>query len=246
MRLAYICGLKIEKMGLQVLFEDNHLIAVNKPAGVLVHGDVTEDVSLDKYVKEYIKVRYNKPGEVFLGVIHRIDRPVSGVVVFARTTKALSRMNQLFKDRQVKKTYWAITRQRPSNLSGDLVHYLSKDKTRNVAKAFDDLSSRAKAVDAKKSKLHYRIAGQLNNRTLLEIVPETGRPHQIRVQLAKMGWPIVGDLKYGYPKANFDASIALHSRSLSFMHPVKKEPVNIIAEPPEFQWWNEFGDAMGY
>lgn len=233
-------------MGLQVLFEDNHLIAVNKPAGILVHGDITGDVSLDQYVKEYIKIRYNKPGAVFLGVVHRIDRPVSGVVVFARTTKALSRMNQLFKDREVKKTYWAITRQRPEELSGDLVHYISKDNSRNVSKAFDDLSSRAKATDAKKSKLHYDIVGQLNNRTLIQVIPETGRPHQIRVQLSKMGWPILGDLKYGFRKANFDGSIALHSRSLEFIHPVKKEPVIMVAEPPEVQWWNEFGDAMGY
>ncbi len=227
-------------MNLQVLFEDNHLIAVNKEPGLLVHSDITEDTPLSEFVKDYVKVRYQKPGAVFLGVIHRLDRPVSGVVVFARTSKALSRMNDLFKAREVQKTYWAITRERPQPLEGHLEHYIGKDRDRNIAVAFDKLSSRAKAMAAKRSDLEYRLVGELDNRCFLEVKPHTGRPHQIRVQLAKMGWPIVGDVKYGYPQPNTDGSICLHCRSLSFLHPVKKEPVQIVAEPPELREWDFF------
>ncbi|MCR9289716.1 MAG: RluA family pseudouridine synthase [Bacteroidetes bacterium] len=227
--------------GLQILHEDNHLIAINKPAGWLVQGDNTGDVPLSEYVKQYIKDRYNKPGDVFLGVIHRLDRPVSGVVIFARTTKALQRMNKLFADREVEKTYWAIVGERPDPISGHLTDYIVKDKKRNVAKALDRPSNRNK--DAKKADLDYYLIGSIGDNHLLKVKPETGRPHQIRVQLAKMGCSIRGDVKYGFSKVNQDASIHLHSRSLSFIHPVKKEPVYIEADLPDEQIWNLFKDV---
>ncbi|MBK8492489.1 MAG: RluA family pseudouridine synthase [Saprospirales bacterium] len=223
---------------LQIIYEDNHLIAVNKPGGVLVQGDETGDKPLSDFVKEYIKQRYDKPGDVFLGVIHRLDRPVSGVVVFARTSKALERMNKLFHDRKVEKVYWAITGKRPNPIKGSLTHYILKDREKNVSKAYDQLSNRAK--DAKLSELDYELIGELTGNCLLEVHPHTGRPHQIRVQLAKMGWPIQGDLKYGYSKANADGNILLHCRKLAFEHPVKKEPVVIMADPPHDPMWDMF------
>lgn len=227
---------------MEIIYEDNHLIAVNKPAGWLVQGDKTGDQPLSDRVKKYIKKKYNKPGDVFLGVIHRIDRPVSGAVVFARTSKALIRMNKLFQDRAVKKTYMAIITQRPDDLSGHLTHYLIKDRTTNIAKAFDKPSKRNK--NAKKSELTYDTAGQLGEHRLLKIHPLTGRPHQIRVQLAKMGWPIRGDIKYGFKRPNDDASISLHCQSLEFIHPVKKEPILIKAAFPDEQMWNIFRHAQ--
>ncbi|GJM34128.1 MAG: RNA pseudouridine synthase [Saprospiraceae bacterium] len=223
---------------IQVLFEDNHLIAINKPAGWLVQGDATGDAPISDWVKGYIKQRYKKPGDVFLGVIHRLDRPVSGVVVFARTSKALTRMNQLFKDREVEKKYWAITGERPNPIEGSLTHFLLKDKTKNKAKALDRISNRS--AEAKESTLNYKVIGVIGDHHLVEVHPITGRPHQIRVQLAKMGWAIRGDLKYGFHKANPDGSIFLHCRSLSFIHPVKKEPVTIVADPPDLQNWKMF------
>ena len=223
---------------LQIIYEDNHLIAVNKPPGVLVHEDETGDKPLSEYVKEYIKIRYDKPGDVFLGVIHRLDRPVSGVVVFARTSKGLERMNRLFHDRKVEKVYWAITANRPNPLAGHLAHYIQKDREKNIAKAYDQLSNRTK--DAKLSELDYELVGALNNYCKIEVHPHTGRPHQIRVQLARIGCPIVGDLKYGFSKANPDGNIYLHCRQLSFEHPVKNEPVTIIADPPHDQVWDLF------
>ncbi len=224
--------------GLQVLFEDNHLIGVNKPAGLLVQGDETGDVPIGEYIKEYIKIRYNKPGAVFLGVIHRLDRPVSGAMIFARTSKALARMNELFKEREVKKIYWAITKERPKPISGTLTHYVVKDTLKNIAKAYDTKSSRAK--NAKKSVLEYELIGELDGYSLLRITLKTGRPHQIRVQLAKIGCPIVGDVKYGFKQANRDGSIHLHCRSLEFIHPVKKERVYFEAELPEDWLWDKF------
>ncbi|MCB9080724.1 MAG: RluA family pseudouridine synthase [Lewinellaceae bacterium] len=222
-------------MNLTVIYEDNHLIAVNKPAGVLVQGDDTGDTTLADMVKEYIKHRYQKPGDVFLGTVHRLDRPVSGVVVFARTSKALSRMNELFRERQIEKTYWAIVDDRPDPLVGTLVHYIDKDTNRNIAKALDQPSNRHK--DAKRSELTYEMIVDLEGKYLLKVNPLTGRPHQIRVQLAKVGLPIIGDLKYGHPQALSDASIGLHCRSLAFIHPVKKEPVLITADAPDTRWW---------
>ncbi|WP_421799630.1 RluA family pseudouridine synthase [Haliscomenobacter sp.] len=229
-------------MNLQVIYEDNHLIAVNKPAGILVQGDETEDTPLVDYVKDYIKFRYKKPGDVFLGVVHRLDRPVSGAVIFARTSKALIRMNELFKERKVEKRYWAITENRPFPEYGHLTHYILKDQERNVSKALDQLSNRSK--DAKKSDLDYELIGNLEARYLLLVKPITGRPHQIRVQLSKIGCPIVGDVKYGYSQANQDGSIYLHCRSMSFLHPVKQEPVTITADAPNERMWNQMS-ALG-
>jgi len=225
-------------MNIHVLYEDNHLIAVYKPAGLLVQGDATGDRTLGDWVKRYIKDRYNKPGAVYLGIIHRLDRPVSGVVIFARTSKALTRMNELFRDRKVDKTYWAIVKNRPPQLEGELVHYLLKDTTRNKTKAFDKRSNRNKK--AKKSSLTYKTIGVLGDHTVLEVHPETGRSHQIRVQLAKIDCIIKGDLKYGADFPNDDASIYLHCHSLAFIHPVKKEPVKISVMAPDLQMWREF------
>lgn len=229
-------------MNLQVIYEDNHLIAVNKPAGILVQGDETEDTPLVDYVKDYIKFRYKKPGDVFLGVVHRLDRPVSGAVIFARTSKALIRMNELFKERKVEKRYWAITENRPFPEYGHLTHYILKDQERNVSRALDQMSNRSK--DAKKSDLDYELIGNLEARYLLLVKPITGRPHQIRVQLSKIGCPIVGDVKYGYSQANQDGSIYLHCRSMSFVHPVQQTPVTITADAPNERMWNQMS-ALG-
>lgn len=225
-------------MEIRVLYEDNHLIAVNKPAGWLVQGDNTGDTTLADWVKVYIKNRYQKPGDVFLGIIHRLDRPVSGVVIFARTSKGLERMNRLFRDREIQKTYLAITTERPYPLKGRLTHFLTKDRERNVAKAYDRMSNRAKG--AKKSDLDYELIGELGGHHLLKVNPITGRPHQIRAQLGKMGWPIRGDVKYGFSQLNQDLSIHLHCQQLSFIHPVKNEPIVITAEPPHDQVWELF------
>jgi 23S rRNA pseudouridine1911/1915/1917 synthase len=233
-----ILPFKLNKMEIRVLYEDNHLIAVNKPAGWLVQGDATGDTTLADWVKVYIKNRYQKPGDVFLGIIHRLDRPVSGVVVFARTSKGLERMNALFRDRKVQKTYLAITMQRPSPLSGHLKHYLVKDHERNVAKAYDRLSNRSKG--AKESDLDYELVGELGGHFLIRVNPITGRPHQIRVQLGKMGWPIRGDVKYGFPQLNKDLSIHLHCHQLAFEHPIQKKPIVITAKPPKEQIWGMF------
>jgi 23S rRNA pseudouridine1911/1915/1917 synthase len=230
--IAYLCG-----MNIQVIFEDNHLIAVNKAAGVLVQGDETEDTPLVDLVKKYIKVRYQKPGDVFLGVVHRIDRPVSGTVIFARTSKALTRMNELFKNRQIEKNYWAITDERPDPLQGHLTHYILKDQEKNISKALDQMSNRSK--DAKKSDLDYEMIGELESKHLLLVKPITGRPHQIRVQLSKMGWPIVGDVKYGHAQGNRDGSIYLHCRSMSFIHPIKQERVTITSDVPHDHLWEK-------
>ncbi len=224
----------------QVIYEDNHLIGVNKPAGWLVQADITGDLTLADWTKNYIKHRYKKPGDVFLGIIHRIDRPVSGVVIFARTSKGLTRMNELLRERKIEKRYWAITNVRPNPLSADLTHFLTKDKEKNKAKAFDKMSRRS--VGAKEATLSYNMIGGLGDNFLLEVNLGTGRPHQIRVQLAKVGYPIRGDIKYGFKKPNADASIHLHCRSMSFIHPVKKEPVTVQADPPDEQVWRLFED----
>lgn len=229
---------KYKKESLDVIYEDNHYIAVNKPAGYLVQGDQTGDLPLSEIVKEYIKKKYNKPGDVYLGVVHRIDRPVSGVVIFAKTSKGLTRLNELFQKREVKKTYWAVTDNRPNPLSGHLMHYLHKDKTRNVTKAYQS-QNRNKA--AKKSELDYELLSSLKSHHLIEVKPITGRPHQIRVQLSRIDCPIRGDIKYGANNKNRDASINLHSRSLEFEHPVKKVSIKITANPPKKdQIWQLF------
>ncbi len=223
---------------LKIIYEDNHFIAINKPAGVLVQGDETGDKPLSEIVKQYIKQKYDKPGEVFIGVVHRIDRPVSGVVIFARTTKGLTRLNEMFQNREVEKEYWAITDERPDPLSGHLTHYLFKDKTKNITKAYQ---SQNRNKSAKQSDLDYELLSSLGKHHLLQVKPSTGRPHQIRVQLSRINCSIRGDVKYGANEPNKDASIHLHSRMLSFIHPVQKTPVQIIANPPaKDQIWTLF------
>lgn len=223
------------KKPFHVVYEDNHLIVVNKRAGVLVQGDDTGDTTLADFVKDYIKVKYNKPGDVFLGTVHRLDRPVSGLVVFARTSKALERMNELFRKRDVQKTYWAIVRKKPEQKKGKLTHWLVKDEATNKVTAYD-----YEVPHSQKAELNYVYVGEINKFHLIEVNPITGRPHQIRVQLASMGCPIRGDVKYGYDKANADGSINLHARRLYFVHPVKKEPMICKAPVPEIQFWEDF------
>ncbi|MCK5666292.1 MAG: RluA family pseudouridine synthase [Thiotrichaceae bacterium] len=220
---------------IEVIYEDNHLLVVNKPAGLLVQGDATGDKPLVEYGKDYIKEKYDKPGKVFLGVVHRIDRPVSGLVVFARTSKALERMNKLFHDKKVQKTYWAITKQKTRPEKGKLVNWLIKDSSKNITKAFDE-----EVEGAKRAELNYRYLGTLNRHHLIEVKPKTGRPHQIRVQLAHAGCPIRGDIKYGFNQPNADASIHLHARKLYFIHPIKKEPIELLADVPEAEFWEQF------
>ncbi len=223
---------------MKVIYEDNHLLGVYKPAGLPVQADSSGDRSLLDLAKAYIKERYNKPGAVFLGLIHRIDRPVSGVVVLARTSKALERMNALFRERKVRKTYWALVKERPNPIEGKLVHYIRKDKSRN--RSFAYLRPGRRHADAKKAELHYKLIAEINHHCLLELNPLTGRPHQIRVQLAAIGCPIIGDLKYGYPTARPNGNILLHSHALEFVHPVKKTPVLIQAPPEDDNLWNWF------
>lgn len=202
---------------------------------MLVQGDATGDVCLLDMVKDYIKEAYNKPGAVFLGTVHRLDRPVSGLVVFARTSKALERMNEIFRRRDVQKTYWAVVKRKPAEKKGKLVHWLVKDEKRNVTTAHE-----YEVPGSQKAELSYRWLGEINKFHLLEVNPITGRPHQIRVQLSSMGCPIRGDVKYGYPKGNADGSINLHARRLFFEHPVKKEPIICKAGVPNDPFWEEF------
>ncbi len=235
---AYLCGMN--NLGkIVVLYEDNHLIAINKPAGSLVQGDETGDTPISEWVKEYIKIRYNKPGDVYLGTIHRLDRPVSGVCLFARTSKALERMNAMFAAREVEKIYWAVLESRPEEFSGTLHHFLEKDAAKNLTHAY----VKNRTGNAKPAELSYEMVGEIANNYFLEVHPKTGRPHQIRAQLSKIGCPIRGDLKYGASKPLEDKSIALHARSLTFMHPVKLEQVTITADPPKiFEFWRQFAD----
>jgi len=220
-----------------VVYEDNHLIVVNKEAGLLVQGDKTGDRALPDYVKQYLKEKHNKPGAVFCGVIHRIDRPVSGLVVLAKTSKALERMNKLVRTRDFHKTYWAIVKKCPYPKEGRLVHWLRKDTVKNTTTAFDEDPG-----DAKKSELSYVAVGKLNDHWLVEVRPITGRPHQIRVQLAKIGCPIRGDVRYGFKKLNPDRqSINLHAKELHFIHPVKKESMHFKAPLPNDDFWQQFG-----
>lgn len=220
---------------LQVIYEDNHLIAVNKPAGVLVHGDHTEDITLIDVVKQFVKVRYKKPGEVFLGLVHRIDRPVSGVVIFARTSKALSRMNELIKDRKIEKSYLALVGHRPKKFSDKLEHFIFKNVEKNRANI-----SKKSRPGYKPCSLSYELSMEIEGKCLLNINLHTGRSHQIRAQLNYIGCPIVGDIKYGYPTKLLDRSICLHSHSMKFIHPVKKEEVHITVDPPSNQFWDKF------
>jgi 23S rRNA pseudouridine1911/1915/1917 synthase len=225
---------------LQVLFEDNHLIAVNKPAGVPVQGDDSGDTTLLDIVSDYIKVKYEKPGDVYIGLVHRVDRPVSGVVLFAKTSKALVRMNDIFQSRQVKKTYLAVVTETPEELKGTLEHYLLKDTEKNKSHA-----SNKSGKGAKKSILSYELIGKSMKYALLQVDLETGRHHQIRCQLAKIGCPIRGDLKYGAPRSNPNGGINLHSYKLAFEHPVQKTPVEITAPlPTDDALWKEFRELV--
>ncbi|TPE44678.1 RluA family pseudouridine synthase [Pontibacter mangrovi] len=220
---------------LDVLFEDNHVLVVNKPAGLLVHGDETGDVTLADLAKEYIREKYNKPGNVFVGVVHRLDRPVSGVVLLAKTSKALTRLNELFRSKKTVKTYWAVVQNRPKQEQGNLVHWLVKDSSRNVTKAF----AKENAAGSR-SELNYRLLSVQQGKYLLEVNPITGRPHQIRVQLSSMHCPILGDLKYGAAQPLPDKSIALHARRLQFTHPTLKTQITVSAPPPAAPVWAPF------
>ncbi|WP_439881523.1 RluA family pseudouridine synthase [Pontibacter sp. MBLB2868] len=222
-------------MALEVLFEDNHVLVVNKPAGLLVHGDETGDITLADLAKEYIREKYNKPGNVFMGVVHRLDRPVSGVVLLAKTSKALTRLNELFRSKKTQKTYWAIVSNRPKTEQGTLVHWLVKDSSRNVTKAYSKENPAGL-----RSELHYKLINVAGGKHLLGVNPITGRPHQIRVQLASMKCTILGDLKYGAPQPLPDKSIALHARQLVFEHPTLKTPVTVSAPLPESAAWAPF------
>ncbi len=219
----------------RILYEDNHLIVLNKLPSEIVQGDKTGDTPLSEDVKEFIKNKYNKPGNVFTGVIHRIDRPVSGAVVMAKTSKALTRMNELVKNRAMKKVYWAIVQKRPDKEQSELKHFLIRDQKRNKSKAYD----RAKS-ESKEAILEYKLIGESDKYFLLEIDLKTGRHHQIRAQLSAIGCPIKGDLKYGAPRSNKNASISLHARSIDFMHPIKKEMIKVVAPPPNDPLWNYF------
>lgn len=220
------------KNNLQVLHEDNHVIIVNKRVGDIVQGDKTGDKPLSEVVKSYIKEKYNKPGNVYLGVVHRLDRPTSGIVLFSKTSKALPRLNKLFQQKDAKKTYWAVVKNRPPKDKDVLVHYLKRNPKQNKSFAHKN-----EVPDSKKAILEYRILKELNNYFLLEIDLQTGRHHQIRSQLSAIGCPIKGDLKYGFDRSNKDAGIHLHARKLEFIHPVKNEPVKVIADVPDEPLW---------
>ena len=221
-------------MGLLVLHEDNHLIAVKKEPGSIVQSDKTGDETLAEEVKAYIKRKYKKPGDVFLGIVHRLDRPVGGVIVFARTSKALTRMNELFREKKISKTYWAIVEEKPPREDGQLVNWLKKNQEKNRSRAYD-----IEVKDSKKAELTYRLMGRSKHYYYIEVHPKTGRHHQIRVQLAHLGCKIKGDVKYGAKRTNKDGSIHLFARSLSFIHPVKKEKLIIRSNPPMDPLWNE-------
>lgn len=221
------------KDNLQVLHEDNHIIVVNKRVGDIVQGDKTGDKPLSDVVKEYIKDKYNKPGDVFLGVVHRLDRPTTGIVVFARTSKALTRLNDLFKNRETEKTYWAVVKNKPPKHEDNLVHFLKRNEKNNTSKAH-----LKEIPESKKASLDYKIIAELKNYFALEINLHTGRHHQIRSQLSAIGCPIKGDLKYGFDRSNPDGGIHLHARKLKLIHPVSKETLEIIAPTPDDAIWN--------
>jgi 23S rRNA pseudouridine1911/1915/1917 synthase len=226
---------RFELLASQVLYEDNHILVVNKMPSQIVQGDKTGDIPLSELFKEYIKIKYSKPGEVFLGVVHRLDRPVSGVVLFARTSKALSRLNEMLKNREIRKTYWAVVKNQPPVQQDNLTHYLLRDETRNKSFIVTE-----KTKNAQRAELNYMLVNKSNTFYLLEVDLLTGRHHQIRAQLSFIGCPIKGDLKYGFARSNKDGSIHLHARQIIFQHPVKKELLSIQAKPPSDPVWDYF------
>lgn len=222
-------------MNLEILYEDNHLIAVNKPFGVLSQSDEQGNRSIFDEVVEYLKIQYKKPGNVYLALLHRIDRPVGGLIIFAKTSKAAARMSELFRERTIQKTYYAITEKVPNELKGRLIHWISKQVNKNIVKAFNKPSK-----NAQEAILDYEVIKIINHRALIEVKPITGRPHQIRVQLAKIGCPIIGDVKYGKTDFLPDQSILLFSKKLEFIHPVKKTLIVIEAPYPKGSLWDLF------
>ena len=221
------------KENLQVLYDDNHIIIINKRAGDITQGDKTGDKPLSDVVKEYVKDKYNKPGNVFIGTVHRLDRPTSGIVIFARTSKALERLNKMLRDKTINKTYWALVKNKPKKESDTLIDFLKKDTKKNKSFVY-----KKEIEGSKKATLHYKIIKKLDNYSLLEIDLETGRHHQIRTQLSYIGSPIKGDLKYGFDRSNKDGSISLHARKIEFIHPVSKENISLIAPTPDDVIWN--------
>ncbi len=219
----------------QILFEDNHLIVINKYPSQIVQGDKTGDEPLSEQIKKYLKNKYDKPGNVFCGVVHRLDRPVSGLLIFARTSKALTRMNEQIKNREIKKTYWAVVKNPPPDHKGHLIHYIYRNQKKN--KSFIGSEN---TKEAKRAELIYTYLHNSEKYHLLEIELLTGRHHQIRAQLAFIGCPIKGDVKYGFPRTNEDASIHLHARSIEFLHPVKREKIKLDAPLPPDPLWNYF------
>ena len=218
---------------LEILFEDNHIIAINKKVGDLVQGDKTGDTPLNELVKKFLKIKYKKPGNVFLGVTHRLDRPTTGVVLFAKTSKALERLNTMFREKAIEKTYWAVVKNKPKKTTDSLTHYLQKNPKNNKSTVFNK-----EIKDSKKALLHYKTIKTLNNYYLLEINLETGRHHQIRAQLSSINCPIKGDLKYGFNRSNKNAGIHLHARKINFIHPVNKKPIKITAPTPKDPIWD--------
>ena len=220
---------------MEVIYEDNHLIAVSKTCSEIVQGDKTGDRPLPEIIGQWLKEKYNKPGNVFVGVTHRLDRPVSGLVLFAKTSKALTRLNEMFKNGEIQKTYWAIVKEKPKEAEAELVHYIVRNEKQNKSFAYD-----TEKPNTKKAILHYKVIAQSDNYFLLEIDLKTGRHHQIRCQLAKIGCPIKGDLKYGFPRSNPDGGISLHSRKAKFIHPVSKQEIEIVAPVPDDRLWKAF------
>jgi 23S rRNA pseudouridine1911/1915/1917 synthase len=225
--------MKSTATNLDILFEDNHIIVINKRVGDLVQGDKTGDLPLSDLLKEYLKTKYNKPGNVYLGVVHRLDRPTTGIVIFAKTSKALERLNKMLRDKTIDKTYWALVKNKPSKTSDTLINYLKKNPKNNKATVFGQ-----DGKDRKKAVLHYKIIKNLDNYYLLEIDLETGRHHQIRAQLGHIHCPIKGDLKYGFDRSNKNAGIHLHARKIEFTHPVSKEWIAIEAPTPKDPVWD--------
>lgn len=222
----------------RVLYEDNHLLIINKLPSEIVQGDKTGDIPLSEVVREYIRVKYDKPGNAFLGVVHRLDRPVSGAVIFARTSKGLTRLNQMLRERAIKKTYWAVVKNLPTPPDGHLIHYMVRNEQQNKSYCFD-----VERKNSSRAELDYRFIGKSERYFLIEVDLQTGRHHQIRAQLAQIGCPIKGDLKYGFDRSNPGGFIHLHARSVSFEHPVSKVRINVLAPPPPDPVWDFFKDV---